>query len=156
MAADQIFFNRQLTVESYKTDSSLSQRAELTLSYFVNENIQYKRYVHFHSLKPRHFSSLPWYYSLWKSSVSYVLPKITFQKTGGKFSPFKKRTDRWPFHLRRALAPSLHARHYPIMTAREPGRPDGRAKIWEQQITQEIMWDGAYFSSSPLLANLQR
>jgi hypothetical protein len=55
------FLNRLLTVESYKIDSSLSQQAELTLSYFVNENIQYKKNVHFHSLKPRHFSSLPLY-----------------------------------------------------------------------------------------------
>jgi hypothetical protein len=31
-----------------------------------------------------------------------------------------------------------------------------KTKIWEQHITHEIMWDGAYFSSSSLLANLQR
>jgi hypothetical protein len=27
------------------------------------------------------------------------------------------------------LDPSLHARHDPRLTARKPGRPDGRAKI---------------------------
>jgi hypothetical protein len=31
-----------------------------------------------------------------------------------------------------------------------------KTTIWEPQIKPEIMWDGAYFSSSSLLANLQR
>jgi hypothetical protein len=61
-------------------------------------------------LKLRHFSLLPLYfkrilsenrqYHMYCQNNYYMLP---FQKTGGKLSLFKKRTDWRPFHLRRAL-----------------------------------------------------
>jgi hypothetical protein len=46
-----------------------------------------------------------------RNLILIILPKKTtlpFQKTGGKFSSFKKRTDRRPFHLSRALVCSSY------------------------------------------------
>jgi hypothetical protein len=50
----------------------------------------------------------------------------------------------------------MYADDYPILCQYDLSIIGKETKIWEQQITQEIMLDaGAYSSSSSLLANLQ-